>query len=215
VSDTYFGLLSYVKSVDAPFAIGAIDAGMAAAGFALRQTSEGESVREYSNADGWRLKCITSLASGPSSFHDADQWGVWGFFPVDYEDLARHGPAPLVTAFRDVCVRSRTVFGRSFSPKGFDLIERAELDGRIDFLGWIQYFGPAMSNAIGLARLEAAGFASFERLDNGGCLALTRPGYLDPFPPSVAKQIVDRLGITPRRIMTKWDEGKEIEIRWY
>lgn len=101
----------------------------------------------------------------------------------------------------------------SFHPVGVSLIAERELEGRVDYVDWIQYYGPDVAAAIGVDRIRTAGFHFLEESADGAFLAPAKAGYTDEY--SNRKTIVERLGIAPGRIMGRNPKtGEPKEVPW-
>jgi hypothetical protein len=214
-ADEYFGFLAYVGERDIDGVLSGLDRGLARAGFVLSESSGDVSFkRTYASPSGTPIRCCGSVSGLATQSLMPDKWGVWAFFPIEYSELRQFAEGQLVTAIREACVETRTVLGRSFHTGGICGVNREELDGRVDLIDWIQYFGPDVSGVLGQVRIQEAGFHSVQRLTNGANLALTRPGYLDDWPREGLRPLMDRLGLVPRRWVHKHLDGHEEEICW-
>jgi hypothetical protein len=213
--DPYFGFLAYIGEADIGAMLSGLDRGLAHAGFAVSAVTGADQFdRTYTSPAGVTLRCCGSLRGHDPRDGWTGTWGAWAFFPIAYSDLGAFGEGQLVEAIRDACVATRAVLGRSFHTGGIGHIDRGELDGRVDYVDWIQYYGPEVSAVLGAERIQHAGFHSVQRLPGGAHLALTRPGYLDRWPIEERRPLLARLGIAPRVVVHKQGDGREVEVTW-
>jgi hypothetical protein len=214
-ADTYFGFMAYVGNGEVDI-LPDLDRGLAQAGFALSGATGGldDFRRTYASPSGPVIRCCGSVGGLDSRPGWTGKWTSWAFFPIEYSELGAFAEGQLAMAIRQACVETRTMLGRSFHPGGGGGMDRSELDGRVDYVDWAQYYGPDVSAALGADRISDAGFHSVERLPNGAHLALTRPGYLDRWPIDERRPLLDRLGIVPRLLFHKHLDGHVEEMRW-
>jgi hypothetical protein len=146
-----------------------LDRGLAQAGFALSGATGGldDFRRTYASPSGPVIRCCGSVGGLDSRPGWTGKWTSWAFFPIEYSELGAFAEGQLAMAIRQACVETRTMLGRSFHPGGGGGMDRSELDGRVDYVDWAQYYGPDVSAALGADRISDAGFHSVERLPNG------------------------------------------------
>jgi len=205
MSDRHFGLMGYVDLQLGQDLGPRVDSGLADAGF-----SRGASAGAYADASGRSVRCSWG---GPTGSRWPDSLPAWAVFPIDYDTYEAYGAAVFVSVFRALCRATTPILARSFHPIGVDMIHQSELDGKVDYVDWIQYYGPRVAAAIGPDRIRAAGFHQLEEFPDGSVLAMAKAHYIDDFPNR--KTIVDTLGLTPRSIFARNPKtGEPMKINW-
>jgi hypothetical protein len=214
--DDYFGFLAYVDALAAQRLTESLDAAFADLAFHVTvgttQTAEAFS-RTYEHPSGWSLSCAGATGDLDTRPGWAG-WRAWGLHHITYEQVRSLPNDVLVDAIGEACVRTASVLGRSYDSSGSSAIEVEELIGQVNILDWLQYFGPEASVRIGAGRIRTAGFFAIKALPNGGHLARTRDTYLDEWPFAERRPVVDRLGITPRKLLLKVAANEWGEMRW-
>jgi hypothetical protein len=139
-------------------------------------------------------------------------WAQWAIYPVSQSSYAAYGGALIEKLIVTTCEALDSRLGRSFHPGGIALVHAREVEGDVDCLDWLQYFGPPVVARIGLDRLRKAQFFSFEQREDGGCVA-----KLGESPYEVLlsiRQAASDLGIRLRPVYTKDASGNPIEMGW-
>ncbi len=216
MSEDHFGFMAYVDRGSAQDLPDLLDKGFQDASFVIERHvvhRPGEFARTYSHSSGWRLNCAG--ADGQSDSRPGWQgWPAWALLPIAHSQVVALPGNVLIDAIRVACMMSNTVIGRSFHPSGQTMLDLSELDGTVDMLDWLQYFGPQVTARVGAERISRAGFFAAEALSNGGYLVRTRETYLDEWPVDGRRTLVDALGIVPRVLRYKATADRWAEMRW-
>ena len=199
MSDRHFGIIGYVAPVPIEKLNEQVRVGLASISFT--KATDGTCV----DVEGRIINCTCGIPTG---------WPpAWALFPIDYDAYNRYGAKLFVSAFRAICRATSSLLARSFHPVGVSLIAERELEGRVDYVDWIQYYGPAVGAAIGVERIRTAGFHLLEEFPDGAFLALAKAEYTGEY--LNRKAVVEGLGIAPRRIMARNPKtGEPTEVSW-
>ena len=198
-------MIGYVDPLPADDLSRRVESGLIAVGF-CKNAAKGT----YTNQLGQSVHCSYGT---PTATQWPNSWPAWAVFPIDYETYEAYGSPLFVSVFRALCRATTPVLARSFHPIGVDMINPGELEGRVDYIDWIQYYGVRVSTALDPVRVRAAGFHHLEELSDGAFLAMAKPEYTGEF--LNRRAIVERLGLSPRRIMARNPKtGEATEVAW-
>ena len=182
-----------------------VESGLAAVGFS-EQIAKGT----YTNPLGQSVHCSYGAPTGTQW---PNSWPAWAVFPIDYADYEAYGAPLFVSVFRALCRATTPVLARSFHPIGVDMINPGELEGQVDYVDWIQYYGVRVTAALDPGRVRTAGFHHLEEFPDGAFLAMAKPEYTGDY--CNRRAIVERLGLSPRRIMARNPPtGEPTEVNW-
>jgi hypothetical protein len=167
--------------------------------------------RRYATASGGVLPCQVS-AEAKWTDREARLLMSWSFGPlhaIEIEALSTEGFLDVIAA---ACIATDAALGRTYHASGLDRITAEELQGAVDMMTWVQYFGPSISARLGCNTLHSAPFYSVAHLANDAHLARTAPGPGDTWPWSIRRPLMDHLGLKPRRLYI--GRGQDEAIRW-
>jgi hypothetical protein len=192
-ADTYFGILGYARPLSLADLSRAAEAALGRLGF----TRSGPDT--FADQRSRTLTIALGSPGAPGGCQHA--WSAWAVFPIKFSEYESYGGELYVSVTRELAAATPTVLARSCHPMGLDFIECSELEGDVNYVDWLQYFGPELVQRLGLQRLRSAGFLSTETLTSGGLLALAKAEYLGEC--RNRRAIIESLGITPRRMLVR------------
>jgi hypothetical protein len=137
---------------------------------------------------------------------------AWSFGPLQAVEVEALSIELFLDVIAAACIATDATLGRTCHASGLDRITAAELQGAVDMMTWVQYFGPSISARLGCKRLHSAPFHSVAHLANEAHLARTTHGPGDTWPWSMRRPLMDLLGLAPRRLYI--GRGQDEEIRW-
>lgn len=132
----------------------------------------------------------------PAAFECEGKWWQCAVFPIQEQTFAEVGGEKLGAFIEELCVRLDAVLGRSFAEDGHGAPKMNETDGTLEYVDWLQYFGPQLVAQWGVERLRHAPFERVRVLANGaGSLWLGPDPYEQQGRLRLRRPIAEFLGI--------------------
>ena len=159
-----------------------------------------------------RRYCREGLPHLEFNFEIRVAWSQFGLFPIDRAMLSAYGVDTIAEVVRGVCRSVDAALGRTYYPEGVGFVTEGEVAGNLDFVDWIQYFGPRVAGRWTIEHLRRGPFFRVHAESNGGCtLVLASEPFSGVLP---RRQAAEHLGIHLRPFRMRDSSGKWLEREW-
>jgi hypothetical protein len=146
-----------------------------------------------------------------------DPRGVWwqlGLYPVHRETFDLYGAELIGALLQEACIGLKVILGRSFKEDGHAIAKEAEIGGPVEYIEWLQFFGPSIVARWGLDCLQKGPFYRVKQCPDGSCAIWLWETPYDQAEAETTKRAAEYLGIKLRPHFIRDSKGNLVQLNW-